>query len=191
MKKMQCLAIVAMFFLLNENSTIAQSPFMGLGIGKTSKGYTTASFWGREIFLLNKAGLSLSPYLRVMNQEYEANEIYFDGPKTEHDEQVIGCILNFNEEKHPGFENLSLILAIGRYQQREHKYLFIADDEGYGVGSSYIIENEKEGISLEAGMAWRFQFKRVKNFCGNINYTANTYSLFIMTIGTSFVINYR
>ena len=44
MKKIfKMMGIVAMFFLVN--TTNAQNPFVGLGIGKTSKGYTSASFY--------------------------------------------------------------------------------------------------------------------------------------------------
>lgn len=190
MKKIfKMMGIVAMFFLVN--TTNAQNPFVGLGIGKTSKGYTSASFWGRDIFLLNKAGISLSPYLRFMNQYFQSSDIYLEEVKVEHDEQVLGCILNFQEEKHPGFQDLSFILAIGRFEQRDHSYLFVADKDGYGIKDSYLISNEKEGISFEAGMSWRFHFKKVENFCFNINYTANTYSLFTTTIGVSILMKQK
>lgn len=182
--------LVVMFFLYIM-STTAQNSFIGFGVGKTSKGHSTASFWGRDFFFLDKAGLTLSPYIRITDQEYQATDICNSGSKVEHDEQVLGCVLNFNGKKHPGFEDLSLILALGRYNQREHRYEFTPDKDGYAIGSSYFTENEKKGISLETGMSWRFKFKKIKNIYGNVNYTANTYSLFITTIGVSVMIGRR
>ncbi len=179
--------MVVMFF--QNLCTTGQKAYIGLGIGKTSKGHTSASFWGRDFFLLNKAGLSLSPYMRYTNQDYQASDVYESDGKTEHDEQVLGCILNFSEKKHPGFEDLSLVLGFGRYNQREQTYLYTADGDGYGIGSSYYMD-EKKGASFEFGFSWRFKFKKTENLFINLNYTCNTYAFFIASVGTTFLIKH-